>query len=61
MAFLLGTCDVVDKLSNILRHRKVCPRMPRRAVQAHGENVPALRPDHFRQKTAEEALQYKVL
>ena len=23
--------------------------------------MPALRPDHFRQKTAEEALQYKVL
>ena len=29
MAFLLGTCDVVDKLFNILRYRKVCPRMPR--------------------------------
>ena len=32
-----------------------------RAVAAHAENVPALRPDHFRQKAAEEALQYKVL
>ena len=61
MAFLLGTCDVVDKLSNIIRHRKVLSPNATRAVQAHGENVPALRPDHFRQKTAEEALQYKVL
>ena len=32
-----------------------------RAVQAHEENVPALRPDHSRQKAAEGALQYKVL
>ena len=40
MEFLLGTSYVVDKLSNILRHRKVCPRMLREQLKLMQRTCP---------------------